>query len=86
MEVQAQYTGPIHLLLTDIMTPKMDGHELIRAIKPQRPSLKVVVLSAVVGATRSKDGSGFDRALSKPVLAEEIVSTVQQLLADTDPE
>ena len=86
MDVQAEYTGPIHLLLTDIMMPRMDGHELIRAIKPQRPSMKVVVVSALVGATNSKDGSGSDRALRKPVLPEEIVLTVRQLLGNSDPE
>ena len=41
----ANYAGPIHLLLTDVVMPGMMGPELADRIKPQRPALGVVFMS-----------------------------------------
>jgi two-component system cell cycle sensor histidine kinase/response regulator CckA len=42
IEISKTYTGTIHLLLTDIIMPRMQGHELARQLRQQRPDLKVL--------------------------------------------
>ena len=40
-----EYTGEIHLLLTDVVMPEMNGRELVQRIAPIRPSLKYLYMS-----------------------------------------
>ncbi len=37
--------GPIHLLLTDVIMPTMNGHELYEHLRTRRPGLKVIFMS-----------------------------------------
>ena len=46
-DIAARHSGPIHLLLTDTMMPKMGGHELVRAMTALRPEVKVIYLSLI---------------------------------------
>jgi CheY-like chemotaxis protein len=45
MEVSRRFDGPIHLMLTDIVMPGMNGHELARELRRERPDTKVVYMS-----------------------------------------
>ena len=40
-----RYAGPIHLLLTDVVMPKMTGSELASRLRPLRPSMEVIFMS-----------------------------------------
>lgn len=44
--VSKQYEGPIHLMLTDVVMPKMCGRELVEQMCPLRPEMKVLYMSA----------------------------------------
>ncbi|HYS77798.1 MAG TPA: PAS domain S-box protein [Candidatus Dormibacteraeota bacterium] len=39
------YDGPIHLMLTDVVMPSMNGHELAETLAPLRPGMKVLYMS-----------------------------------------
>jgi two-component system, cell cycle sensor histidine kinase and response regulator CckA len=39
------HSGPIDLLLTDVVMPRMNGHDLGETLKSRRPGLKVVYMS-----------------------------------------
>src|SRR6266571_2066463 len=39
------YDGPIHLMLTDVVMPHMNGHELAETLAPLRPGMKVLYMS-----------------------------------------
>jgi PAS domain S-box-containing protein len=39
------HNGPIHLLLTDVIMPGMNGRELANQISPSRPEMKVLYMS-----------------------------------------
>jgi diguanylate cyclase (GGDEF)-like protein len=41
--------GPIHLLLTDIVMPDLDGPELAQRVKRLRPEIKVLFVSGFIG-------------------------------------
>jgi two-component system, cell cycle sensor histidine kinase and response regulator CckA len=45
IEISKTYTGTIHVLLTDIIMPRMQGHELARQLRQQRPDLKVLYVT-----------------------------------------
>jgi two-component system cell cycle sensor histidine kinase/response regulator CckA len=40
-----QHSGPIHLLLTDLLMPKIGGYDLADRLRPLRPDMKVVFMS-----------------------------------------
>ncbi len=45
LAVAAKHSGPIHLLLTDVVMPRMDGRELAERLGPAFPELKVLYTS-----------------------------------------
>jgi nitrogen-specific signal transduction histidine kinase/CheY-like chemotaxis protein len=57
--IATEYTGPIHILLTDIVMPGMDGGILAERLTALRPGLKVIYTSGytddVAGARRVLD-------------------------------
>ncbi|MCU1299218.1 MAG: hypothetical protein JWO91_3496 [Acidobacteriaceae bacterium] len=49
MNVSQQLKGEIHLLLTDIVMPGMNGRELVKQLAVVRPSMRVVYMSGYTG-------------------------------------
>ena len=45
LELSSRYTNKIDLLLTDVLMPGMNGHELAQQLKTQRPDMKVLYVS-----------------------------------------
>src|SRR4051794_19564724 len=44
--VSRRFVGTIHILLSDVIMPKLDGLELRRHILAERPDTKVLLMSA----------------------------------------
>lgn len=73
------------IILTDIMMPQMDGHELVAHLR-ERPDTKntpIIFLSARAGEEAKMHGlaSGVDDYLVKPFTANELISRVKAHLA-----
>ena len=74
---------PVHLLITDISMPEMDGIALIREAKALVPLLSVIVLSAydnfdyVKGALRY----GAENYLLKPLSTDELSDSVRNVVS-----
>lgn len=76
------HEGPIHLLLTDLAMPQMDGVELAGELVRLRPGTRVIVMSAHVDQARvdrvqSLPGAAF---LAKPFALEALARTIRELL------
>lgn len=58
-----EYTGPIHLVLTDILMPGVRGDLVVKTIRTHRPAIKAVYMSGSVG---QEVAEGPDSVLYKP--------------------
>ncbi len=68
---------PIHLLLTDVVMPMMNGIELAKRIETTSPTTKVILMSGY--STAAVKGSGRP-LISKPFKASDLVNTIKQML------
>ncbi|MDC7242509.1 MAG: response regulator [Sphaerochaetaceae bacterium] len=63
--------GKYDLIITDIMMPQMDGVELLKKIKQNNPSQKVIMMTAFSTEHRliECDNSGADDYITKPFIS-----------------
>ena len=45
LEIAQEHKGPIHLLVSDVNMPEMEGPELAEKLKAKRPRLRVILVS-----------------------------------------
>ncbi len=76
LEIAAQHPGPIHLLVTDIEMPRLDGHELHRRLNQQRPETRTIFMSGGL-ETALPQSAAF---LSKPFRARALVRKICEVL------
>ncbi len=81
-----RHRGPIHLLLTDVVMPRMSGMEVAEALAAERPATKVLYMTG-----HSDDAGIHERLLSsgvdliqKPFTSEALLAEVRRLL-DASP-
>lgn len=69
---------PADILITDITMPRMNGLELIRAVRGFRPELKVIILSGYNEFDYLKEGMqlGIENYLLKPINFAELSATL----------
>jgi CheY-like chemotaxis protein len=75
------HAGPIHLLMTDVVMPRMGGQELARRLLATRPQLCVLYVSGYSGGIGHHGlmdaGANY---LEKPFTAEALLRTVRKIL------
>ena len=82
LAVAARHAGRLHLLLTDVVMPGMNGKELSERLKELRPTLKVLFMSGYT-AEAFADRGVFDSGvafLHKPFSPEELAAKVREML------
>ena len=82
VDVFRQHKPLIHLLITDVMMPKLCGPELAQTISPECPEMKVLFMTGYPDCLVTNSAVlGADVAfLQKPFTAEELLSCVRGLL------
>jgi len=72
------------IVLTDIMMPVMDGPELLRRIRadPRLSTIPVILMTALPEAIPDGDAALHDAVLIKPFNRNELLETMQRLLAE----
>ena len=76
LQVSRTFPTTIHLLLSDVLMPKLGGMELCEQILRERPALKVLLMSGTV-VELPREGVAF---LRKPFRAEILRHHVRRLL------
>jgi len=77
-----QHEGPIHLLLTDVVMPVMNGRELAERLKPLQTKMKVLYMSgytdsAIVHSGTLESGMPF---IQKPFTPKVLASKCRKVL------
>jgi two-component system cell cycle sensor histidine kinase/response regulator CckA len=82
LELAAHYPDPIHLVLTDLVMPGMDGRTLATRIHAVRPAAKILYMSGYTehAAVKSAALSSDDRLLSKPFTAIALSRAIREIL------
>ena len=80
-----RHTGPIHLMLTDVLLPEMDGVEIARWARAMRPDLRVIYMSGFGGSLVDESGRLDEDfvMIEKPFSPATLLRAVRQSL-DTE--
>ena len=79
-----QHSGPIHLLVTDVVMPEMSGRKLVERLTAMMPGLRVLYLSGYTDDAVVRHGIlvGETPFLQKPFTTRDLALKVQELLSD----
>jgi hypothetical protein len=86
LTIARRHTGPLHLLITDVVLPQMNGRVLADELAAIRPETRVLFMSgytddAVVRSGSVERGAPF---LQKPFTPEGVARKVREVLAAVD--
>jgi CheY-like chemotaxis protein len=86
VRVAQQCQGPIHLLVTDVVMPRMSGPQLAELLARDRPALRVLFVSGYADEASMRCGVPEAGAtfLQKPFTPVRLAWKVREML-DTDP-
>ena len=82
LEVARQHEGPIDVLITDMVMPRMNGRELAEKLLSVRPSTAVLYMSGYPGETLQSTGAltGEAEFLQKPFAPIVLTGKVREIL------
>ncbi len=80
----ADTTEPVHLLLTDVAMPRMNGRELAERLRGDRPEAEVVYMSGYTEDAVVHHGVYEDRMhfVHKPIVPARLTAKVREALGD----
>jgi len=83
LEVAAAYTGAIHMLVTDVVMPRMSGRDLANRLTSERPDLKVLFISGYTDDTIVRHGvlDGGVAFLQKPFNLKSLAEKIREVLS-----
>ncbi|MDE1937925.1 MAG: response regulator [Alphaproteobacteria bacterium] len=83
LEIVRAAAAPIHLLITDVVMPNMDGPTLVRAVRRIRPEMAIIFMSGYAEeAFRRNDEKAEDlHFLPKPFGLKQLAAKVKEVLS-----
>lgn len=84
LRICQQHEGPIHLLLTDVHMPEMNGPDLARQVVALRPSIRVLYMSAYadIDALTPAGPEAGVAFIQKPFTPDALVRKVREVLGE----
>jgi PAS domain S-box-containing protein len=82
LDVLARFAGDVHLLITDVVMPKMSGRELVARVSALRPDIRVLYSSGYPADEIGEDGVLGDgiNFLAKPYVPSKLADAVRDVL------
>ncbi len=87
LRVSRDYSGPIHLMISDVVMPKMGGPQVAAHLLEERPSMKTLFVSGYAENTILQHGN-IDvaaRFLSKPFSLSALANKIREVLETSEP-
>jgi len=85
----SKLTGKLHLIISDVNMPRMDGYKFVAALRRSGPNRTApVVMISTESATADAEAAyaaGANVYLNKPVAADELIGVVLALTGRTRP-
>jgi CheY-like chemotaxis protein len=76
--------GRYDIVVTDVNMPRVDGVQLCRFVKTQRPDIHVIGMSGDLSSLKKMENAGADICLPKPFGLDELRSAIEhQFLASS---
>jgi CheY-like chemotaxis protein len=84
LALASQTSGPISLLVTDVIMPHINGNGLYRQLLALRPGLKVLFMSGYPDEVISRQDidNRTARFLAKPFALPQLLQTIESILSD----
>jgi PAS domain S-box-containing protein len=84
LAIAEQHIGPVHLLLTDVIMPKMCGKELAQQLQKNRPDIRVLYMSGYSELLVSHQGilDANVALIEKPFSEEGLLQRIRTVLDD----
>ena len=85
LQVVRDHPGDIDLLLTDVVMPRMSGHELVELARPLRPSMRILYVSGYSEQAIERQGeltAGIE-LLAKPFTPGVLTAKIREILDRT---
>jgi signal transduction histidine kinase/CheY-like chemotaxis protein len=85
VRISEQHLGPIHLLLTDVVMPELNGRQLARRLTSGRADMKVLYMSGYTDDAIARHGvlEPGTRFLEKPFSREMVADKIREVLDET---
>jgi CheY-like chemotaxis protein len=80
LKLSRRFTGRIHLLLTDLQMPNLNGVELIRRLRQERPDTRILAMS---GQSVAPGMAADIPLLQKPFTPATLKERVSEIILDS---
>jgi DNA-binding response OmpR family regulator len=85
VDVARAYSGAIHMLLTDLVMPKMDGMALVERMRQERPGMRILLMSGRLSGPGREQLVEFP-FLRKPFAAKDLREKIKEVMKNPPPE
>jgi CheY-like chemotaxis protein len=80
LHMAARQRAPLHLLLTDVVMPDLNGWELAQQLTAMRPGIKTLFMTGYSEIALAQDGRPSGIVLQKPFTPDSLQRKVREAL------